>query len=45
MIGETIQNETLRKSSRPMIEKMSWKGEPIQSELHERISNQTNAHH
>ena len=45
IIGETIQKETLRKSSRPMIEKMSWKGELIQFELRERISTQTNAHH
>ena len=45
IIGVTIQKETLRKYSRPMIEKMSWKGELIQFELHESISNQTNSHH
>ena len=45
IIGATIQKETLRKSSRPMIEKMSSKGELIQFELRESISTQTNAHH
>ena len=45
IIGATIQKETLKKSSRPMIEKMSGKGELIQFELHESISTQTNAHY
>ena len=45
IIGETIQKETLRKSSRPMIDKLSWKGEIIQFELCEIISTQTNSHH
>ena len=45
IIGETIQKETLGKFSRPMIEKMSWKGELIQFELCESISTQKNAHH
>ena len=45
IIGETIQKETPRQSSRPMIEKMSWKSELIQFELCESISSQTNAHH
>ena len=38
IIGETIQKETLMQSSRPMINKMSWKGELIQFELRESIS-------
>ena len=45
IIGATIQKETLKKSSRPMIDKMSYKGELIQFELRESISTQTNAHH
>ena len=32
-------------SSRPMTDKLSWKGELIQFELRESISTQTNAHH
>ena len=45
IIGATIQKETLRPPSRPMIDKLSWKGELIQFELCERISTQTNSHH
>ena len=45
IIGETIQKETLRKSSIPMIENMLWKGELIQFDLRESISTQKNAHH
>ena len=45
IIGATIQKETLKKSSRPMIDKMSYKGELIQFELRESISTQTNVHH
>ena len=45
IIGATIQKATLRQSSRPMIDKLSWKGELIQFELHESISTQPNAHH
>ena len=45
IIGATIQKATLRQSSKPMIDKLSWKGELIQFELRESISTQTNAHH
>ena len=45
IVGATIQKATLRQSSRPMIDNISWKGKIIHFELRESISTQTNSHH